>query len=74
MFGGPEGTPSHWLVYFGVADADAAVGAAEARGGQVLAPPFDTPYGRMGALGDPAGAVFWIAQTNPDQPMPDRSG
>ena len=40
----------------------------------MLAPPFDTPYGRMGPLADPAGAVFWVAQTSADQPMPDRSG
>ena len=30
MFGA-EGAPPHWLVYFGVADADAAVAAAERR-------------------------------------------
>ena len=74
MFGAPEGTPSHWLVYFNVGDADATAEAASGNGGQVLAPPFDTPFGRMGALVDPAGAVFWLAQVNPDQPMPDRSG
>jgi uncharacterized protein len=74
MFGAPEGTPSHWLVYFNVADADAAVAAASGNGGQALAPPFDTPFGRMAPLVDPAGAVFWIARTNPEQPMPDRSG
>jgi len=74
MFGAPEGTPSHWLVYFNVAGADAAAEAASGSGGQVLAPPFDTSFGRMGALADPAGAVFWIAQPTPDQPLPDRSG
>ena len=74
MFGAPEGTPSHWLVYFNVADADAAAAAAGGGGGQVLAPPFDTPYGRMGPLADPAGAVFWVAQTKEELPMPDRSG
>jgi predicted enzyme related to lactoylglutathione lyase len=73
MMGAPEGTPSHWLVYFAVADADAAGAAAEAHGGSVLAPAFDTPFGRMSALTDPAGAVFWIAQTDPAN-MPDRSG
>jgi len=72
MFGAPDGTPSHWLVYFSVSDADTS--AAEGHGGQVLAPPFDTPCGRRGAVVDPAGAVFWIAQTNADQPMLDRSG
>ncbi len=25
MMGEPEGTPSHWMVYFGSADVDAAV-------------------------------------------------
>jgi predicted enzyme related to lactoylglutathione lyase len=74
MFGAPEGTPSHWLVYFNVPDADTAAEAAGGGGGQVLAPPFDTPFGRMGALVDPAGAVFWLAQPNPEQAMPDRSG
>jgi predicted enzyme related to lactoylglutathione lyase len=49
MFGAPDGTPSHWVVYFSVSDADAAVNAAQAQGGQALAPPFDTSYGRMGA-------------------------
>lgn len=28
MFGAPDGTPSHWLAYFNVADADAAAAAA----------------------------------------------
>jgi predicted enzyme related to lactoylglutathione lyase len=73
MMGAAEGTPSHWLVYFAVADADAAVGAAEAHGGTALAAPFDSPFGRMAALADPAGAVFWIAQTG-DSPQPDRAG
>ncbi|MGY1809794.1 VOC family protein [Blastococcus sp. SYSU D00669] len=71
MMGAPEGTPSHWLVYFG--DADAAVASAERAGGAVLARPFDTPYGRMAALADPAGAAFWIARTDAAQ-MPDRGG
>jgi predicted enzyme related to lactoylglutathione lyase len=72
MFNAPDGTPSHWLVYFSVGDADAAVAAAESRGGQVLTPPFDTPFGRMGGLVDPAGAVFWIAQVAPNAPTPER--
>ena len=74
MFGAPEGTPSHWLVYFGVADVDAALEAVGANGGQVLAPAFDTPYGRMSAVTDPAGAVFWLVRPNPDLPLPDRTG
>ena len=34
----PEGTPSHWLVYFSVADTDAATAAAERSGGTVVSP------------------------------------
>jgi predicted enzyme related to lactoylglutathione lyase len=65
--------PSHWVVYFGVADAAAAVAAAERSGGSVLAPPRESPYGVMAGLADPAGAAFWIAETT-GQPQPDRSG
>jgi uncharacterized protein len=70
----PPGTPPHWVVYFTVADADAATAAAEAGGGRVLAPAFDTPYGRMACLADPWGAVFWVTQPQPDAPQPDRAG
>jgi predicted enzyme related to lactoylglutathione lyase len=56
----PAGTPSHWVVYFGVADVDAAVAAATKAGGAVLKAPYDTPYGKMAALADGAGAAFWI--------------
>lgn len=66
MMGAPDGTPSHWLVYFGVADAEAAVEAAEASGGEALAAPFDTPYGKMVPLRDPAGAVFWTVEMPAD--------
>ncbi len=62
MFGEPEGTPSHWIVYFAVPDADAAVAAAVEGGGTSLAPAEDTPYGRMGGLIDPWGALFWVVQ------------
>jgi predicted enzyme related to lactoylglutathione lyase len=56
------GVPSHWHVYFGVADADAAAAKATELGGKVIVPPFDTPVGRMGVLSDPQGAVFSIIQ------------
>ncbi len=56
-----EGSSS-WLVYFAVRDASAAVVAAEAGGGSVLTRGFDTPFGRMAGLADPAGAPFWVAQ------------
>jgi uncharacterized protein len=70
MFGAEGATP-HWLVYFAVADADAAVAAAERGGGTVVAPVFETPFGRMAGITDPAGATFWVAQ-NTGQPQPER--
>ncbi|MGB8963859.1 MAG: VOC family protein [Pseudonocardiaceae bacterium] len=60
MMGAPAGTPAHWVTYFSVADADAAVAAATAGGGSVLSGPDDTPYGRMAFLTDPNGAVFAV--------------
>jgi predicted enzyme related to lactoylglutathione lyase len=70
---GAESAPAHWIAYFGVADADAAVAAAEHGGGRVVMPAFDTPYGRMAALADPAGAAFQIIVADADN-QPDRSG
>ncbi len=62
MMGAPDGVASHWLVYFAVANADAAATAAQALGGTSLAEPFDTPFGRMAPLQDPFGATFWTVQ------------
>jgi len=70
MFGAPDGTPSHWLVYFGVVDAAAAAAACVTGGGSVLAEPFDTPFGAMAALVDPAGAVFWVVEIDGSQQPP----
>ncbi|MDP9397182.1 MAG: VOC family protein [Actinomycetota bacterium] len=70
---GAEGAPPHWLVYFGVVDAAAAVTAAQQGGGTVRLPAIDTPYGRMAALADPAGAPFCVIETA-GSPQPDRSG
>ncbi|MDN5748529.1 MAG: VOC family protein [Pseudonocardia sp.] len=58
MMGAPEGTPSHWLPYFMVADVDAAFAVVERGGGTVLMAPEDTPFGRMGAVTDPFGTVL----------------
>lgn len=64
MMGAPEGTPSHWVVYFGVTDTDATVSAASERGGSVLGPAMDTPFGRMAFLADPFGAPFAVIQSS----------
>jgi predicted enzyme related to lactoylglutathione lyase len=64
MMGDPEGTPSHWLVYFGAVDADAAIATLLKLGGTVLRPAEDTPYGRMAVVTDPFGAPFAIHQAS----------
>lgn len=56
----PAETPAHWRTYFAVDDADDAVEIAAKLGGQVVAPAWDTPYGRMAILCDDQGAVFAI--------------
>ena len=56
----PPEVPSHWNTYFAVTDTDAAAKKAVALGGKELAPPFDTPYGRMAVIADPSGAAFCV--------------
>jgi predicted enzyme related to lactoylglutathione lyase len=58
-----EGSDSHWLVYFGVADTEAAVAAVGPAGGSVVMGVTDTPFGKMAGITDPAGALFWIVET-----------
>ena len=58
------GTPNHWHVYFGVDDADATAAKAAELGGSILAPPFDSPVGRMAVIADPQGAVFSIIKAS----------
>ncbi len=63
---------SHWLVYFGVADADTTAERVLDAGGAVHRAAFDTPFGRMVELSDPAGSVF-MGVENTGQAQPDRS-
>jgi len=56
----PDEVPPHWIPYFGVDDADAAAQRVLDAGGQVLHPPFDSPYGRIAGCADPHGATFDI--------------
>jgi predicted enzyme related to lactoylglutathione lyase len=58
----PAEVPTHWTVYFSVADADAAVAKVIELGGAVIRPAEDTPYGRMAAVADPTGATFSLIQ------------
>lgn len=52
--------PPHWVVYFGVADTDAALATITANGGKALSAAEDTPFGRMAAVADPSGAQFKV--------------
>ena len=56
----PAVTPAHWRTYFGVSDTDEAVETVAKLGGGVIAPAWDTPYGRMAILSDDQGAVFAV--------------
>lgn len=62
MMGAPDGVPSHWLVYFAVADLAAAVATVREYGGQVHLERMETEFGIMGAVADPNGAAFWLVQ------------
>jgi uncharacterized protein len=64
--------PPHWLVYFGVADADGALEDARAAGGTVPSPAFASPFGKMGTVIDPFGAVFMVTETDPAATPPER--
>ena len=60
--------PPHWLVYYGVADADATVAKAQSLGGSVAVPAWDVKgVGRIAILKDPTGAVFAIIKGDPQQ-------
>ena len=58
----PDGVPAHWSIYFGVADADAALAKIVSLGGSVLMGVDDTPFGRLAQAADTTGAVFKIVQ------------
>jgi predicted enzyme related to lactoylglutathione lyase len=58
-----DGVPSHWHVWFAVANADEAAAAAISGGGRVVLAPMDVPIGRIATLADPQGAVFSVIAT-----------
>lgn len=60
---GAAGVPSHWGVYFKVADCDAAVARVRAGGGGVFCEPFEVmEHLRMATVADPEGAAFSLQQ------------
>ena len=60
----PPSTPPHWRTYFEVPVTDAACVKVAELGGQVVAPPTDTPYGRLARVTDDQGAHFYVIQGN----------
>jgi predicted enzyme related to lactoylglutathione lyase len=58
--------PAHWRTYFGVGDTDETVETVTKLGGAVVAPAWDTPYGRMAILSDDQGAVFAVMSVVPE--------
>lgn len=49
----PDQIPAHWLVYFGVDDADAAVETVKSAGGDVRFGPVTIPAGRFAVVAEP---------------------
>jgi uncharacterized protein len=66
--GQPAEMPSAWGTYFAVADTDAAVKKATDLGGSIVAPPWDSPYGRMAVVSDDQGAVFALMSASEAEP------
>ena len=64
----PPGAPAppHWLVYFTVADLDAAADVIAAEGGQVVVPAATVPAGRFLVARDPQGAYFALFEGDVD--------
>ncbi|WP_435608222.1 VOC family protein [Streptomyces sp. C10-9-1] len=56
----PAEMPGHFLVYFRVADCDAAAATVLRLGGRVRTEPYDIPYGRTAVLCDDQGATFAV--------------
>ncbi|MET9296791.1 VOC family protein [Streptomyces sp. NPDC003077] len=58
----PRDRGPHWMTYFAVADADAAVRRVAELGGRVVRPAWDAAYGRVATVADPEGAVFGVVR------------
>jgi len=55
-----DGIPPHWMPYFEVEEADTAIAAALATGGELRMGPFDSTQGRIAVLADPGDAMFTV--------------
>ncbi|MBL9107425.1 MAG: VOC family protein [Myxococcales bacterium] len=60
----PAEIPPHWMIYFDIADVDAACTRVAELGGKVCHGPFDSPHGRIAVINDPYGVTFSLIQRN----------
>lgn len=60
-----------WMPYIYTPDVDAEVSAIEAEGGQLLAPAFDLPAGRIAMVSDPQGVPIYLMNPRPPADQPD---
>jgi hypothetical protein len=61
------------MVYFAVADCDAAAARVTSLGGSVVQPAFDSPYGRMAVVAGAQGETFSVMQLPEPSPRTDAS-
>lgn len=52
-----------WIVYFQCPEVDTKAEEVKALGGQVLAGPFDSPFGRIAVCTDPMGSRFMLIRS-----------
>jgi len=64
--GEPADNAARWSTYFAVDDTDAAIAKVTELGGSVVAPAWDSPYGRMAVVSDDQGAVFALMSASPE--------
>lgn len=72
-----EGARPAWMIYYGVADADATTQAVEKAGGTVRVAPRELDeWGRMAQYSDPLGGQFavWQPGTNKGVDLVDEAG
>ncbi|HEU4461591.1 MAG TPA: VOC family protein [Solirubrobacterales bacterium] len=62
--------PAHWMTYFSVEDAEAAVEKVKSGGGTVHFGPVDIPVGRFAMAADPWGAAFAVIRLSDEVEVP----
>ena len=61
-WGGFSDAPSHWAVYFSVADLDDSLARLQQLGGRTIHGPFEVSVGKICVVSDPDGAMFMMIQ------------